>query len=651
MMLDGRYSPLGYLNPRTLRAGQHLTGRTNRPRSLQATGAAILALTLLTVGACSPRVSEAGRQVEATALWFSPASAEHPPQAGILPFQVTVSSDLGAPGFAIDVDQQAEEGAGASWVAASWSAAVAAVLATATNLDTVQLSFSVDGTIDGPSAGGMLAVAVAAGVFGTQVHPGRSMTGTIGPDGSIGPVSGIPNKIRAAHEAGLTVVAIPEASTRDVDVQTGEVVDNVALGRELGIRVVPVASIQHAYAELVGPWPTPPAEDLPGLSDELLQQLTAWSGQYQRAVSRLAPEVNTSGKEDRYERSLMRQVRDYQQAAEAAGTGLPVVAFGASANAYEVAAELAQRNATTIKLDAGPGSAVVADLLASAAKLEAELIEVANSISSEPAASLESQTSRADAQAWIGFGLAALESARRLIAADAEDPAALVDAAGEIGHARAQLRIGRDAATVAAESGRLDPMVEPASLLDSWSAFLSQAGDALVDYYATVVARSDADQLDRYRSSNAALDLAVGFRDFSAHHHPDLSPDAAREMAYANSAAYYVYGSAALLTPPNHSAVRARIGDLDVDRQRAAEIELYAYTAQQAAMTGLRRLTASGADIDYFAWNSAWGSLMANGRLGPKDTSTRMWGLTYIWYMNVLAAATIQGASTDPSGS
>lgn len=64
-------------------------------------------------------------------------------------------------------------------------------------------------TVGGPSAGGAMAVAVTALLMGWSVRQDVVMTGMINPDGSIGPIGGVPQKLQAADEVGAQVFLVP----------------------------------------------------------------------------------------------------------------------------------------------------------------------------------------------------------------------------------------------------------------------------------------------------------------------------------------------------------------------------------------------------------------------------------------------------------
>ncbi len=64
--------------------------------------------------------------------------------------------------------------------------------------------------IGGPSAGGIMAVATVALLENWSLDENTVMTGMINPDGSIGPIGGIPYKVDAAYEVGATRFLIPK---------------------------------------------------------------------------------------------------------------------------------------------------------------------------------------------------------------------------------------------------------------------------------------------------------------------------------------------------------------------------------------------------------------------------------------------------------
>ncbi len=136
--------------------------------------------------------------------------------------------------------------------ASGWlSALVAAELADA-DLRDYRLSYSWAGLVDGPSAGGLMTSAVLALMRGESLLDDATMTGTINPDGTIGPVGGIAYKIQGVAEANIRRFAIPLGKRLSVNACTGETEDLVEVGRALGVEVTEVGDIYEAYTFLTG---------------------------------------------------------------------------------------------------------------------------------------------------------------------------------------------------------------------------------------------------------------------------------------------------------------------------------------------------------------------------------------------------------------
>lgn len=99
---------------------------------------------------------------------------------------------------------------------------------------------------DGPSAGAVMTVGFAALLKGDRIQPGIAMTGTINKDGVIGPVGGIPDKMRAAAREGYRTILIPEGQRYDPRWN----IDRIAL--ELNVEVKEVGTIEDAYHFMTG---------------------------------------------------------------------------------------------------------------------------------------------------------------------------------------------------------------------------------------------------------------------------------------------------------------------------------------------------------------------------------------------------------------
>jgi len=116
--------------------------------------------------------------------------------------------------------------------------------------------------IGGPSASLAMTVAFASALLGLPLNNSVVMTGMILPDGSVGPVGGLAAKLRAAASVGAKVFLVPYGQLVDYEYRTevrsiGGIsiirrelvpVNLSELGRELGVRVVQVATVYEALS-------------------------------------------------------------------------------------------------------------------------------------------------------------------------------------------------------------------------------------------------------------------------------------------------------------------------------------------------------------------------------------------------------------------
>lgn len=121
----------------------------------------------------------------------------------------------------------------------------------------VDLPFEVDidsGEVTGPSAGLAWTLAVIDLLTPEDLTDGRvvAVTGTIEPDGSIGPVGGVPQKVSAVSRAGIDLFIVPDSLTEE----EFERIDEIA-GED--VEVVRVGTLDEALEVLV-----PEGIELPG---------------------------------------------------------------------------------------------------------------------------------------------------------------------------------------------------------------------------------------------------------------------------------------------------------------------------------------------------------------------------------------------------
>ncbi len=152
---------------------------------------------------------------------------------------------------------------GPQWRSGVWLAAF--VSSTVLNKDLTDFKFSAEagGHVDGASASGLMTAGYLASMAGHPVDPAVTMTGIINPDGTIGPVGGIPQKFAGSIEKGKKRLGYPIGMRYAQDANSGEPVDLVALARAGGAEAVEVSDVYAAVELLTGkkiPRPVPVAE-------------------------------------------------------------------------------------------------------------------------------------------------------------------------------------------------------------------------------------------------------------------------------------------------------------------------------------------------------------------------------------------------------
>jgi uncharacterized protein len=114
--------------------------------------------------------------------------------------------------------------------------------------------------VGGPSAGGVMTIAAVSALKKLNLRSDVYMTGMIYPDGFIGPVGGIPYKLKAAAQEGAKIFLIPKGQRivtieETVEERKGpfifvrtksKPIDLYEYGKELGVRVIEVEKLEDA---------------------------------------------------------------------------------------------------------------------------------------------------------------------------------------------------------------------------------------------------------------------------------------------------------------------------------------------------------------------------------------------------------------------
>ncbi len=235
---------------------------------------------------------EASGPINIDALWFSMDSQQV--YGGTSRVRVSVVPNRSPDGeVRVGFFETEVAGSGEQWRAAGWMAVITASLLLGEDPSQYEFSFDVAGRIDGPSAGALMTAAVLAGYLGHQIDPAITMTGTINPDGTIGPVGGIPHKIAGAAQANKTLVLVPSGQRFDYDYSQGQSVDLVQTGQQHGVEVRLVPDIYAVYTILTGE--TLPviesqgtAQMPPAAFDKMRAAATSWHARYQSERARFS---------------------------------------------------------------------------------------------------------------------------------------------------------------------------------------------------------------------------------------------------------------------------------------------------------------------------------------------------------------------------
>ncbi len=175
------------------------------------------------------------------------------------------------------------------------SVGMAAFVATRTlDVDLLDYELAADTPVetDGPSASGVITAGFLAAMTGAAVDRDVVMTGTINPDGTIGPVGGIPEKFTAAIQSGKHRLGFPIGMRMARSNANGETVDLVKLAADHGAEAVEVADVYQAYHLLTGkdlPAAVPVSADDMNLDDATTAKLVELTmTRHQAMAQRLA---------------------------------------------------------------------------------------------------------------------------------------------------------------------------------------------------------------------------------------------------------------------------------------------------------------------------------------------------------------------------
>ena len=582
--------------------------------------------------------------VELCALWYGRLADSDREVGGITPVSIRYSPD--SDGLKIDVESQRQSGAGAQWVAAAWLGATTSLLNGEVDPASVRLAFDVGEEIDGPSAGGLMAVGVAAAIRGDPVRADLAMTGTIELDGSIGDVGGLLYKIKGAADAGIQTVLIPSGQHLASDPATGEMVDLIALGVSLDVDVREVADISQAYEIVTGrslDADDPPANFNP-LTDEFETQLVTLTderlghfAEKMQAIKALGPHSGDYGAD------WLQRANDAVMGAELArSSGEAAVAYESAMTGDLLIVQCLAARLTEDEIDAQGADAVREKLEADARRVDKQARAQARRLAEQAKLSDAGQAvAYGDAIAWaITGGLVAHLTAESL---DQSPPnlKILQKAAAAIARSEVYLEASHDAVSLSAKlRGDVSySNVSNESLSDlTWeagSAALAYLEDSVLPRTADATLAAGPTMNNFLESPDADYVYVQGSEKYVEELTAGLDPDAAITVRAAGSLERYVYASyliakyETLDTTRGESGYASRVGN-------RAQLDEYAGLAQQHLDKLMAEGAAAGFDISYIHLLTQWGKSRYERGKASDSGHDEMEGLAFLWRAFVL---------------
>lgn len=462
----------------------------------------------------APLAVQAGN-VGVDVLWYRPDTGK----GGTTDVEITVRpDDTGR--FSLRSEQTDVGNTGDEWNASQWAGSVFGILATGADPAKMAVDFKVSDQIDGPSAGAFMTVGVAAAINGDAIDRSVSMTGTINPDGSIGPVSGIPEKLQGAKEVGKRKVLIPAGQRMADSEATGAPVDVVALGERLDLEVEEVGDVHEAYREVTGgremsklPAPADAVEVGEEVSRRLVQHAEEWLDTYGRLAeeySKLPAELRASG--SRLHEAVGVAASDASAAKAALEDGRSAVAFNRAVSAAALQLVTLSQAEAYAALAKG-GEAALGDYLSGQMDFRDSLTSALEDLLTKTPATVTDVDALVSAYAAVAQGLGEQLASEDLLRSPSLDFDALADAVALRARAGLLGALSSDALEILADlpGPAVATSVDPATMAD-----LFQGGaDANLRVFEVGIVRQVA-QAAGISDAQAKQLLAVKLPDYAA---------------------------------------------------------------------------------------------------------------------------------------
>jgi hypothetical protein len=287
---------------------------------------------------------------------------------------LTATPHAAGPGSSAQVggaEPPGAQGPGAQWHAALWSAALVAAATLGKDLGDVTLSAVPAGAVDDAAAGPLLASGFVAAMTGARVDPAATVFGTLAPDGTIGPVAGLPERFLGAIARGKTRIGYPIGMRRAKSLATGQEIDLVELAKAHRAEAIELTDVTDAYALLTHrrlPAPVPLKEaDMaldPSTRDRLDTGYLAWQSRLATGWAALL-QLEQTGRLPVSVREMVRIAHGHSERAQTLRrAGKLAAAHGRMMAAWMYATGANQAHAVIGKLKAGDVDGAVATLTA-----------------------------------------------------------------------------------------------------------------------------------------------------------------------------------------------------------------------------------------------------------------------------------------------
>ena len=323
----------------------------------------------------------------------------------------------------VGVYEELANGTGAQWRAGVWVSAFVAANVLGKDLTDFTFSAASGGYIDGASASGLMAGGFLATMTGQKIDATVTMTGIINPDGTIGPVGGIPEKFLGSIEKGKRKLGYPIGMRWSKSEATGKLVDLTQLAKEHGAEAVEVSNVHEAYKLLTGkrlPEAVPVTEAEMALDADTIKGIDEKYTEWQQKLAGQWSSLLQLQQSGRLPATLLAMAQYAQEAAEKAEklhkAGKVAAAYAKMLGAWVYAASATDTYDILAKVQAGDTIGAVAALEA-LDQLDAMTVDVFNKVGSIKPTTLGQHllmitTFQAALRAW-GFKMFASDSVGR----------------------------------------------------------------------------------------------------------------------------------------------------------------------------------------------------------------------------------------------